>query len=142
MSDYLPTIAPLALDSSSFVAPDVNGANITHGSDAASTAPAPPATMPISGFAKFFDAIDTSIFGNIAPGIGRAGVPAEQQKQLTQEASRTVLWSVLLVVIGLMLLSRGFGIIGEEGEGVIVNLSNPSKFPGIGHAIQGMKGKK
>jgi len=142
MSDYAPYVNPISLETMPLVATDVTGTNVTHGTDAPNTVPPVPSTMPLAGLAKFFDVIDTTIFGNIVPNIGRSGVTPEAQKQITAEQTKKVLWSVLLVVIGLMLLSRGFGLLGEEGENVIVNLSNPSKYPGIGHAIQGMKGKK
>lgn len=142
MSDYLPQIPPLALEASPFLASDTNGANVTHGSDAASTAPAPavPRGFTVSDFVA-------GVLSNvpILSDVARTGASATGKQISTEQGKKdlsVLVWSVLLVVIGLMLLSRGFGIIGEEGEGVIVNLSNPSKYPGIGHAIQGMKGSK
>jgi hypothetical protein len=59
----------------------------------------------------------------------------------TELSSRwnVVLWSALLVVIALFLFSRGLGMIGEEGEGIVVDMASPVKYPGIGHAVQGMK---
>ena len=50
-----------------------------------------------------------------------------------------VLWSVLLIVIALFLFSRGLGMIGEEGMGIVENMADPVKMPGIGHAVQGIK---
>jgi hypothetical protein len=48
-------------------------------------------------------------------------------------------YGAIVVVIGLFVVSRGFGLLGEEGSGVIVDMANPVKYPGIGHAVQHFK---
>jgi hypothetical protein len=134
---YAPYVNPVALDSMPLVTSD--GA-VTHGSDPAAGAPNPPpqgSTVSVSNWVgNILDSVP--LLGPAASAGVIAGTAARSTPQSTQ-ISQTVIWSVVLVVVGLLLLSRGFGLIGEEGEGVIVNLSNPSKYPGIGHAIQGMK---
>jgi hypothetical protein len=65
--------------------------------------------------------------------VGTTSTP--KQQAFTKE----LVYAALFVVIGLMIISRGFGLIGEEGAGTLLELENPAKYPGIGHAIQGIK---
>lgn len=115
-------------------------------------------TSPESASDKlgFLDAFDTVLSGFISVPGGAPGIPIltpsptsrlSQEQKTNQTVATSTLYkvaiSVLFVVIGLFVLSRGFGLLGEEGSDVIVNLGDPAKFPGIGHAIQGVKkGKK
>jgi hypothetical protein len=102
----------------------------------------PPETISDKGFfSSLFDVIDTSIYGGL--GLRQIGVSKEDQARKTAVAQKTFVWSILFIVIGLMIISRGFGLIGEEGAGVLVDIADPAKYPGIGHAIQHIKkGKK
>jgi len=64
-------------------------------------------------------------------------------KVADSEFFKRIMYGAIFVVIGLFVVSRGFGLLGEEGSGVIVDMENPAKYPGIGHAIQHLKkGKK
>ena len=130
MSDgtYTPFVNPNALLSMPVVSPD---GSITHGSEPSNTAPSAPSLSASDVVASVLDV------NFLTKGI-QPGAAAKQQEKTDWQK---VAIDVVLVVIGLMLLSRGFGLIGEEGEGVIVQLSNPSKYPGFGHAIQHAKGK-
>jgi len=129
---YAPSTNSLAFDSSAFLAHDNQGMNVTHGADPANTAPDVPKDQ---GSAAWLSTILDVI-------IDPTGEKKKTNPTVSKDAAKTLIWSVLLVVIGLMLLSRGFGLIGEEGAGLVVDISNPTKYPGIGHAIRGLKGKK
>ena len=134
MSDgtYTPFVNPNALLSMPVVSPD---GSITHGSEPSNTAP------DSSSYNLFGNILENvPIFGTAASAGAMAGTKAASTPESTTKTKNSLV-DVVLVVIGLMLLSRGFGLIGEEGEGVIVQLSNPAKYPGIGHAIQHAKGK-
>jgi hypothetical protein len=137
MADYAPTVNPVALLSSPFMTPD---GTVNHGSD-----PPPAITPGAFNFLKTSLDVITNPTGEKKTDTveqNKASVLGSLGKILNDFFSKDFLWSVVLVVIGLMLLSRGFGLLGEEGESVIVNLANPDKFPGVGHAIQGLRRKK
>lgn len=73
--------------------------------------------------------------------VGNKGEKAGSSSPWYERYS-TILWSVLLVVLGLLLFSRGLGLIGEESASTVLSIEDPAKYPGIGHAIQRMKKRK
>ena len=95
----------------------------------------PPETAPKAGYGSmtFLESVL-----DILPESLVSKVPGSNKTTF----SRTLIYSVVLVVIALLVFSRGLGMLGEEGAGVIVDMGDPAKYPGIGHAVQGFKGRK
>lgn len=135
---YLGAPTKTALDASPFVIPETS--QIVTGSDPATSAPDHGfGENPPDGSASWTDKFFT--YGPNARARFEAANKAAGES--TQSGSFTsfkpVLYGALVVVIGLLIVSRGFGLLGEEGENVVVSLGNPQKFPGVGHAISGLK---
>jgi hypothetical protein len=152
-TSYAPGLNLTALEASPFTWGDGALANASgtsanaSGSDSAAIVQTalntPPETAPKYGVKTAFSDIWDTFFGS-GPIVETPKAAAERKKIESEQSlleRYPLLWSVLLVVVGIMLLSRGFGLLGEEGENVVVNLSDKNKYPGIAHAIHGLKGK-
>jgi|ERR1035437_695497 hypothetical protein len=148
-----PYIAKTGLETMPFVWGDTALANangttaMATGADPLNSAKTNMGTSPetaVSGTSWINDLMN-GVLGNvpILSEAGKVGAIAGATSTPAQKAAtKTVVYAVIFVFIGLMIVSRGFGLIGEEGGEKVLELSNPTKYPGIGHAIQGMKGSK
>lgn len=127
------------------VLPGADVSKVFTGSDSLATVQNGLSTEPQAGSPP-----DGSLSWLEAHGIGIGSESAARAKAASEQGKtslpgfdfKTLLYPALFVVIGLLVISRGFGMIGEEGTDVLVNLENPQKFPGVGHAIQGIKNRK
>jgi hypothetical protein len=149
-NDYTPQVTKTALDSMPFTLPGEEVSKTFTGSDAFSTVASSLATEPqvasgVNSSTSFAD----KIFG-VPPAAQAIRDQARNEgtgpwilgQKWFDDNGKRVLYGALFVVVGLFVISRGFGMIGEEGENVVVSLGDPTKFPGIGHAIQGIKKRK
>lgn len=142
--DYAPFTNPVALEAASWQFGDAALASshgtsaVVSGADSAQSAhtafDTPPETKKsstdIGSVLDFYlKDVGERVIGK---GSGDASLP-------WYERHSTLLWSVVLVVLGLFMFSRGLGLIGEGAEDSVETIGNPSKYPGIGHAIQAMK---
>ncbi len=150
---YAPYVTKTALDSMPLSWGDSALANTfgttaqATGTDSADGVSQAMATPPETAAKKdwysiFISALEGSVAQN-APTSGKLlgqTLPTSQSLEEKKATWRKILYAALFVVIGLLVISRGFGLLGEEGSDVIVNLGDPKKFPGIGHAVKGLKG--
>jgi hypothetical protein len=156
-NDYTPQVTKTALDSMPFTLPGEEVSKTFTGSDAYSTVASSLATEPqVAGSTDFNTRLNNILTGALSnnlytdmtmpdgsvikanPNTKPGGVLRPDSNSIL----KPILYGALFVVVGLFVISRGFGMIGEEGENVVVSLGDPTKFPGIGHAIQGIKKRK
>lgn len=143
--NYSPYITKTALDASPVVMASSDGIQAIHtGADAAALANNSASNAPQNpqGFGLTFNEFlnNLPLIGPAAQiGVGTGMAIAEKPKAAA--VTKNIVYGALIVVIGLLVLSRGFGLLGEEGSDIVVNLGNPKKYPGIGHAIQGLKNR-
>lgn len=145
-ANYAPLINPTALDAMTLqfgdgaLANSVGTSAVVSGADPAANANAamntPPETKPNKGLSvgSVLDFMLESWADNIKK--------PENQSLPWYERHSTLLWSIVLVVLALFMFSRGLGMIGEEGVSTIVQLEDPTKYPGIGHAVRAMRKNK
>jgi hypothetical protein len=149
-SNYVPYVSKTALDSMPLTLPGVDVSQIFTGSDSAATVNAGVQSEPKTQD-KFTAALEGALQNNLYvplelggktyaanPNTGVGGVLNPNANSI----AKPIIYAALFVVIGLLIISRGFGMIGEEGSDLVVNLANPEKFPGVGHAIQGIRKRK
>lgn len=141
-STYLPTVNAMALDSSTWQWGDGALANSfgtvaqASGTDAAAGVNTALVTPPET---KRFDLSDYLVIGSDAVAKKKAQLAA--QGATDSGSFKPYFYGAIAVVIGILVISRGFGLLGEQGESVAVSLANPAKYPGIGHAVQSLKRK-
>ena len=156
-NDYTPQVTKTALDSMPFQLPGDEVSKTFTGSDAASTVAKSLSTEPQGSNESDWSTRLNKIFENVLSNnlytdmtlpdgsVVKANPNTKPGGVLRPDSTsflKPILYGAIFVVVGLFVISRGFGMIGEEGENVVVSLGDPTKFPGIGHAIQGIKKRK
>lgn len=151
MSDYY--VSKTALDAMPLTLPGEDISKIYSGSDPVPTVQAGLATEPQKNNTDWITkALEGALSNNLYepltlpdgtvikenPNTKLGGVLRPDSTSIT----KPVIYAALFVVVGLLIISRGFGLLGEEGANIAVNLTNPEKFPGVGHAIQGIRKRK
>jgi hypothetical protein len=157
MSDAPYYVSKTSLDSMPLVLPGTDVSKVFTGSDSAASVNASMSSEPQGANEQSWQDRMNHIFDNVLsnnlyvpmtlpdgtvikenPNTKPGGVLRPDSTSI----AKPVIYAALFVVVGLLVISRGFGLIGEEGSDVVVNLADPKKFPGVGHAIQGIRKRK
>jgi hypothetical protein len=151
--DYTAYVPKTSLEAMPYQLPGSDVSKVVSGTDSAANAQANTTSEPRYGWGdaakSMVDVLLNTGGGNSADAVNasiKAGIPASQTAatagQKISDTAKKILYGALFVVIGLFIISRGFGLIGEEGASVALNIEDPTKYPGIGHAVQAIKRKK